>query len=446
MDGSNYFTRLLAALTAFAFLAVLIARPESGQQAVTAVASLKPNTIAMAEKPCAIGKPSLRASFTDFEKVLSVSPLGGVTAPGEVLPAPYMRVNMRQGDTIFERQETEALAPARADVTAIERRIIKDAKGAAQESWTVHFALCKDISIYYDRLDAIDEKLLQSAGGLAAFSEIGGPDHLARQTQVRMPEGAVIGVSDGFDIGLHDHAAQATTLARPERYRKNAYAQADVMRAPPSLLKAIATDQSKARCPLDYLSADLKEAWSKKLGDAFGIRRAKGDNACRTALIDVPNTAQGAWFTDSSHNAATTKVSAVALAPDTIDQSRLIFALHGRVRSLTTDLVALAPMQSKAREQAVKDFITVTSSAAEARPPGVNAPFALVNANGSVFCYEGLRANFVGPKIIGVILMQISPTASGSDLLTLEVRGDTDRCANLPEPWSFTGAETTFYR
>ena len=446
MNGSSYFVRLFAALATFALLAVLIVRPDSGARAISVVAGLKPTAAPLAQSPCAIGKPALQTSFAAFEDILSVSPLGGVTAPGEILPAPYMRVNMRQGQTIFERQQTDALAPARADITAIERRIIKDAAGKPQQSWTVHFALCKDVSVYYDRLDAIDESLLKNAGGLAAFHEIGGPNHLALETRLRVNAGTVIGVSDGFDIGLHDQGAPATTLARPERYRKNAYAQADVLRAPPSLLQAISTDQSKARCPLDYLPTDLKDAWSAKLGDAFGIRRAKGDNACRTALIDVPDTAQGAWFTDSSHNAVTTKVSAVALAPDTIDQSRLIFALHGRAPSLSADLVALAPMQEEARQKAVQGFITVKSSAAKANAPRVNTPFALVSASNDVFCYEGLRANFVGPKIIGVVLMQITPDASGTDLLTLEVRGDADRCAALPQPWAFTGAQTTFYR
>jgi len=356
------------------------------------VTSLKPEQTALATQTCSPGEAPLTGPFAAIDDILSVSPLGAITAPGEPLPAPYIRINTRKGASIFKRRETPALAPARADITAIERKLTPSADGPV-ETWTVHFSACDTIAFYYDRLDRLDTDLLRRAGGLAAFTEIGGPEHLALKTRIRINRGDSIGISDGFDVGLHDKTVKPTTLARPERYTSNPYARAAVFDTPPELLQAITLDQTKARCALDYMDAKIKNTWTEKLGDAYGMRKTKGDNACRTALVDIPDTAQGAWFTDSSHNAATTKVSAVALGSDTIDQSRLIFSLHGRVKSLSPNLIGLAPMLVEEREAAAKDFFTFEKG--EGR---INAPFALVN-EGSVYCYDRLRANFVGPRL-----------------------------------------------
>ena len=440
MSGSGYFTRLFAALSSAALLGVLIFNPLAGERAVDKVIALKPERAPLAGKACARGEPVLTGAFAALDDVLSVSPLGAVTAPGEPLPAPYIRINMRKGETIFERRTTDALAPARADVTAIERRLVKTNNGERKESWTVHFAACENVAFYYDRLDALSPDLLRRAGGLSTFREIGGPEHLAVETKLRVNPGDVIGVSDGFDVGLHDDTAPTASLARPERYRSNPYARAAVFDTPPSLHEAITIDHTKARCPIDYMEDNQKKTWSDKLGDAFGMRRNRGEDACRTQLIDLPDTAQGAWFTDASHNAATSKVSAIALAADTIDQSRLIFALHGRAPSLTPEMIALPPMLDEQRDAAARDFLTFEKG--EGR---INAPFALVTKN-KVYCYNRLRANFVGPKVLGVIILQVSEDENGAARLKLEAIDDAMSCIDLPEPWSFTGDETTFYR
>ena len=225
-------------------------------------------------------------------------------------------------------------------------------------------------------------------------------------------------------------------MARPERYRTDTYARAEVFNAAPSLTAAIAVDPTRARCAIDYLPKDAQSAWADKLGDSWGIRRAKGDNACRTALVDTPEAAQGAWFTDAAHNAATTKISAIALSPDAIDPDRLIFALHGRLPSLTAGLVASAAKG----DAAPKDFLSFIRG--EGR---INTPFAEVT-DGAMHCYQRLRTSFVGPLINGVILLQRTEGANGPDILKIEARGDASSCVDLAEPWAFTGNETTFYR
>lgn len=445
MYHSGYATRLAAAIFTAALLGAAIAWPKAGSRFLEGAADLaaKADGSPMAARACAIGEPALSGPFAPVGDVLSVSPLGGVTAPGETLPAPYIRINTRSGDQAFERRETSALAPAKADIVAIERFVERDEYGRANGlSWKVHFRSCEDISFYYDRIDEIDPGLLERAGGLRAFSEFGSPDHMALETRVRVKTGDVIGTSDGFDVGLHDLAATPASLARPERYRTNSFARAEVFDASPTLMALITPETTKARCALDYLPREQKDLWAAKLGDAWGIRRAKGDNACRTALIDTPGAAQGAWFTDAAHNAATTKVSAIALSPDAIDPQRLIFALHGRLPSLTSDMIASAKMKPGDAAGAVEGFLSFEKG--EGR---INTPFAEVDDH-RMHCYQRLRTNFIGPLINGVILLQREPDSenSGADILKIEARGDVSSCVDLDEPWAFTGNETTFYR
>lgn len=447
MSGSGYYTKLAATFFTAGILGLAIMQPDAGKRTVekaaafAAAAEAAADGAPMAARACAIGEPALSGPFAPLEDVLSISPLGGVTAPGEPLPAPYIRINTRAGETAFQRRVTTAIAPARADIVALERRIDRDAYGrAAAQSWRVHFTTCEDISFYYDRIDALSDDILARAGGVSAFTEFGGPDHIALETRIRIQAGDLIGQTDGFDVGLHDSGATPAALARPERYRTNPYARAAAFDASPSLVAAISPATEHARCALDYLPKDKQQKWANKLGDSWGLRRAKGDNACRAALLDTPDAIQGAWFTDAAHNAAAMRVSAIALAADSIDPERLIFALHGRLSSLTPELVGLAPMMDQEREAASKDFLSLKKGNGR-----INAGFNDIRSEG-VYCYERMRANFVGPLINGVILVQRQNGDNGPDLLKIEARGDVMSCIDLAEPWAFTGNETVFYR
>ena len=442
MSGSGYYTRLAATLFTAALLGLVIMKPNAGRQAVerAAIVASAVEKTPMSARSCAIGDPALSGPFASLEDVLSVSPLGGVTAPGEALPAPYLRINTKPGATAFERRMTTALAPVKADIVALERKIERDPYGRAiAHSWKVHFRSCENISFYYDRIDRLSDEILDRTGGLEGFTEFGGPDHIALETAIRVNEGDAIGETDGFDVGLHDLAAAPASLDRPERYRSNPYARAAVFDAAPTLLEAITLDTARARCAIDYLPKEQQKIWASKLGDSWGIRKVKGDNACRTALVDSPGAAQGAWFTDAAHNAATTKVSAIALAEDAVDPGRLIFALHGRLTSFTPDLVSMAPGMDEERAEAAKDFLSLKKGSGR-----INTPFGDVR-DGEVYCYERMRANFVGPLINGVILLQRS-SGDGAGALKIEARGDVLSCIDLEEPWAFTGNETTFYR
>ncbi|MBI1391151.1 MAG: hypothetical protein GC152_00285 [Alphaproteobacteria bacterium] len=460
-----YFGRLIATLGVAAALIGIIIAPTAPSKFAAGVARLAPEPPTLANASCPTTDDIFAVAFADVADVVSVTPLGGVTAPGEPLPAPFIRINTKRGATAFDRRQTAVLAPARADLVAIERQIVRDDAGEATgQSWTAHFVACKDVAFQIGDLDAFDTDLIRRAGGVAAFREVSGPDHTAVRTRIRLQPGATIGAADGFDVAITDQRVVAQDLVRPERYRSNPYVEARVYDTPPDLLKAIAFDHTKARCPLAYLPPALEAEWSELLGGDFGMRKAKGENACRAAVIDTPGTAQGAWFTDAANNGVAAKISAIALAPDAVDPRRQILALHGRLKSLTPSMVALTPKQTSAREAASKDFLTFEASkvseeeagvmlvnattAGDAMAAYVNRPFARTTP-GAIYCYEGLRANFVGPRINGVVLLQVAADhaedAAGATM-KMEARDDAQSCADLTQPWAFSDRATTFYR
>lgn len=447
--------RLAAALIVAGLLGVAIAKPDAPRTVAERAAAIAPDRAPLADRDCPLAGTALAGPFAPIDDIISISPLGGVTAPDEPLPAPHIRINTRKGETVFERRMTQALAPARADVSAIERRVVRDEAGLATGlKWKVHFRTCNDISLAYDDLDEIDLDLLARVGGLAAFSQVEGPDRMAVKTALRVRAGDVIGRAAGFDVALEDRSRAPEPLIRPERYRPNPYLEARVRHADPALIAALADDPAHARCPLDYLPAAIRSDWSALLGDAYGMRRARSaaagggsDSACRSAILDKAGSAQGVWYTDAAHNALTARVSAIALAPDAVDPARQIFSLHGRLPSLTAAMVALPPKQDEARAEAARDFLTFDGNAAPSggRAFGVNIPFDQT-ATGGRYCYDGLRANFVGPRISGVILLGLEAGEDDAALMKIEARGDVMACADLADDWAFSGGETVFYR
>ncbi|MEO0400065.1 MAG: hypothetical protein AAF224_11675 [Pseudomonadota bacterium] len=458
----DYTRQIAAVLVAAALIATVLHPRESKDVAVMAAAGASAfdrTPTAMATRACPIAGSVLTAPVANIDDVISVSPLGGVTAPEEPLPAPHIRINTKRAEAGFDRRETSVFAPAKADIVAIERRIRRNLDGTGVgQSWTVYLSVCEDVSLFIDDLDSISPSIIRAAGGVKAFTNIDGADHTAVKTQIRVRAGEEIGRADGFDMGLSDRGRAPKNLVRPARYQTNPYVKARALNADPELVAALSHDHARAQCPLDYYSPKIAEAWSARLGDAFGMRRAKGDNACRTAVLDMPGTAQGAWFTDAALNAAVSKVSAVSLAPDTIDPKRQIFALHGRLPSLSPKMVNLTPKQVKAREEAARDFLSFARKRGAGQNQGnVNTAFALTKP-GETYCYEGLRANFIGPRINGVMLLRVEePTdthagATNGDgaqtgvRMRIEARSDAQSCTDLATPWAFSGDETIFFR
>lgn len=415
MSGIGYYTRLAAALFVAAAMGAAIANPDVGRKAADRRALAKLEKLNAEERACAPGEAPLTAGFADLDDIKSATPLGALAAPGEAPPAPYLRLTtQRRGGA-----PVTALAPGKGEVVALERRT-EIVGGRKRALWTVRFKPCDRISVFYDRLDAVDPALLRRAGGLQAFEEVA-EGRLAVAVRLKVDAGAPVGFARAFDVGLADAAAPVAHHADPSHARTTPPAPSHEISA--ALERALAFDETRSRCAFDYLAADLMAPWMGKLGDGAGRRLKPGENACVADVLGPPVAARGVWFTDSSHNARARKVSAVALYEDLVDPERLVFSLHGRMPSLS------APGG------------VVSAAAGDGR---LNAPFRSIKP-GETYCYQDLRVGLEGPALAGVLVLRLEAAADGPGLLRMEARADVRECFDMPEPWGFTGGETSFY-
>jgi hypothetical protein len=408
-------------------LGAIIANPDAGQKTAERLAIARVEKLSDKERACAPGEAPLTAGFAPIGNVRSLTPLGALSAPGEPPPAPHLRIFAKEG-------RLPALAPGRVDIVAIERRA-----GSAGPVWTVRMKPCDGVALVYDGLETIDEVILRRAGGEAALVEIE-KGRAALAVRIRLREGDVIGAAKAFNIGLIDLGAPAMIHASLTQGRAIAGIPEDpIGDISKPLERALALDETQARCPLDYLPADVNRGWREKLGDASGFRIKKGESDC-AAAPPSPAGARGVWNTDSSHNARAAKVSAVILGADHIEEDRLVFSLHGRLTSLAPDLLGSIDLDEAARRQALKGALT-----APVRDGRINPRFESVRAN-ETYCYEDLRLGFEGPAIAGVFLLRIEQAAGAQPLMRIEAMGRAKDCISLQEPWTFGGNDTSFYR
>lgn len=418
VSGNGYFVRLAAVLVVAGGLGASIANPEFSRKAAARAASAKVEKLAAEERACALAEAPLTEGFAPIDEVLSVTPLGARNAPGEDPPTPYLRVTAK---ATMPNGRITAIAPGKGEIVAIVSRGGRD-EGSFR--WDVRFKPCDKVTIFFNGLEGLDPVLLRRAGGERAFGALR-DGVAAAAVRVKLDAGDTIGIAHSFDVGLTDERAPAGRHAHTSFSRASVTTADD---ASPLLARALAFDESRSRCAIDYMSGDLATLWKDKLGDAAGVRLPRGETGCAVKDSGSDAGVLGVWYTDSSHNARANKVSAVAFSFDLLDRDALVFALHGRLASLA------------AGAKNLKGALT-----AEVGGGRLNAAFDEIAPN-ETYCYEGVRAGFDGQGIDGVLLMRVASSDGARPLLKLEVRDNANACFDLPEPWSFSGNETSFYR
>lgn len=416
MSGIGYYTRLAAVLLVAVGLGAAIANPDVGRKTAERRAQAKLEKLNSESRPCAPGESPLTAGFAPISDVLSATPLDALSAPGEAPPAPHLRLTSGRGGGA----PMTALAPGKGEIVALERRI-EAVGGRKRELWTVRFKPCDRITVVYDRLESIDQTLLRRAGGPETFEPIA-HDRSGVAVRLSLDAGAPIGEARAFDVGLIDEGAPVTHHAGPSHARTR-FAVKPTRAISEPLKRTLAFDENRVRCVFDYLAPDARASWAGKLGDGEGRRLRAGESACLADVLGTAVGAHGVWFTDSSHNARARKVSAVAFYEDLVDRELLVFSLHGRIASLP-------------------DAGVISAAAGDGR---LNAPFETIRP-GETYCYQGLRSGLAGPQLDGVLVVRWQAAEGAPGLLQVEARQDVRECFDMPEPWGFTGAETSFYR
>lgn len=407
MLNSAYFTRLAAAITASLLMGVLIARPESGRDAL-ARKGLPPSV--HAAKPCPVGEPPLSEGFAPVGSVAALAPVGARFVHGEPPPPPILRVIGRISAGV------EAQAPARVDIVSITK--VLDAAGGAA-TWSVRMMPCEGYVVSYDGLRDVDAKLLRRAGSAAAAFK-NAPETLALDTRFRLRAGDRIGSGEAFTVSVH--------TVTPSR------------KGGPRAFAGVALDEARALCPVAVLPRSVRGDWTQRFGDAAGRRLPDHAESCRADVAERIAAAGGLWLTDSGHGGRTNKVAIAALSGDLSDADRLVFAFFGRVASVTPDLFAPKPKGGAAAQAAIEAPLTAIRGRER-----INAPFETV-VEGAPYCYEKLRAGIEGPRLDAVLVLQLVRNRAGEPLLKVEAIPQVTSCEALKEPWSFTGRETSFYR
>lgn len=437
MSANGYYTRLAAATVVAGISGLLIATPDFGRRTAARAEEARIARLESAERACATGAAPLAAGFADLSRILAVAPLGPARPPGADPAPPFIRVLPKRGPGAADGL-IEALAPGRVDVVAIEGRPAGVAGGTTQ-AWSVWMKPCDGIVLVYDGIDEIDESLLRRARAASVISA-SGDGRAAIAARIRLREGDVVGRSRGFNLALSDLAAPAVRHAAPAPGREIPAHGAGDYADSPTLARALGFDRSRARCPLDYLAPEVRTAWTQKVADWRGIRLAVGASSCARAALAAGADASGPWFTDSSHNARADRVRAIALADDPVDPGRLVFALDGVLRSLAPGMIAASQASPRRRAELAAGPVTF-----DPRDGRINAPFTNLRDN-ETYCFEDLRIGFSGPVVDGVILMRIERAGDAAPLLKMEARADAAKCLDLPEPWTFSGGETSFFR
>lgn len=401
MLSSPYFTRLAAATAAGLLLSAVL----MNARVLTAAPKPKPMAAsAYASKECAIGEAVLATGFAPQDQVLSLSPIGPPVVKGEAPPAPLLRAVARSGERLA------AQAPAKGEIVAVSRTdVIAD--GRASASWSVAMIPCADHIVVYRGLETLDGKILRRLGAAAQAK-----GDFVRDVRFKVAPGDPIGVAHSVEIGLY--ASEKLTA------RKSA-ASADGMLAPP---------EAAARCPIDNLKRTEKPVWQALFGDAQGKRLPAAGTGCATARMAAPVAAQGLWLTDPGHGARTNKLASASLTTDIAVPDRLVFSFFGRLNSLD------AAMFDGSDASVADGYLTAMRGRER-----INAPFAELVPDAS-YCYENLRAGLDGPAMKGVVLLRLSSNAAGATILKAEAIPAVKNCESLREPWSFTGAETAFFR
>lgn len=403
MLSSPYFTRIAAATSAALLLAFVLANA----RVLTAPPKLKSMPpSAFAAKECAIGEAVLSTGFAAVDQVLSVAPVGPPRLKGERDPAPLLRIIGLDGAPV------DARAPAKGEIVAVSRSTIRS-EGKSETAWSVAMIPCADHLVTYGGLASLDRKILRRLGPLtdADFS---------KETRIKVSAGQRIGGAESFDIGLY--ASQGLTAAKrkggTERY--------------------LSAPADAARCPIEHLKRADAPHWKALFGDAKGAKLPAIESACATSKLADPVAAQGLWLTDASHGARTNKVVNTALTADVADPDRLVFSFFGRLPSLQASMFDAA--DEAARADAAHAYLT-----AKRGRERINAPFSEIVPN-SAYCYQDIRAGLSGPALKGVIILKLSANGAGAPILKAEAIPNAKNCENLREPWSFTGAETAFFR
>ena len=296
---------------------------------------------------------------TDMDKINTMTPVGMMTPPDHVFPAPHMYF-FPLDDLNPEDIEIPVYASADMVLTQIGlRHYNKIGEKANYIDYTLVFSPCNEFDLYFHHVRSLTyppfaeaaERILEKCGFSAERNE----DYCSGRVNIPIIAGEQIGTAVdikagvwGFDLGARDYRIPEgrSALLSSERHcsrERNVF------------------DRCYTVCPFDYFTEDIRSGLEFSNGkfDIPGL--ACGGNL----FFDIKGSAQGYWF-EKGPGDKWGEEKNIFLGPNNLNPAVRAFSIRTAVPGVQAGLHVFSPAASGL----------------------VNRDFAEVSNDGNIYCYD----------------------------------------------------------
>ena len=356
--------------------------------------------------PCGTDNAFFSVAPVELSDFMGLVPLGNFApSAGHVFPTDHIYFHINRIDrSQWELGTIEVLVVSPGDVWVTE---ISSTGYEGRTDYSLRFTPCEELKAFFIHVASLSEKLEQSFS--PPYDECrehstGGASYqsCSKTINVELAAGEAIGTAGGdqfqnaLDLGIYDLRTDPHPYANPDRWSEQSLHIA---------------------CPLDYFTADVRDALRAKLGSHDGTTSRPAASACGEVEQDEPGTAQGVWFVPGTIYTYPEDPH-LTLAHDNVDPSIGAFSVGVSMGSsgLSSGLYYFDPASSGM----------------------VNRDFKDVTADGAIYCYETRDWFGSGPLPFIILVQLTSPTTVRSE------RQDAASCGS--GPWQFSSAYTDYER
>jgi len=296
--------------------------------------SLVQNITASVSVPgCGPNGPSFSKLTVELGDIVDLAPLGQMTPPDHVLPAPHSYIYV-----IDYKNPTDKEAMVYAPGDFVLKQIgLRHYNVLSQyidyTDYTLVFSVCSEIDLYYHHVRSLRyQPFLEAAQQISKtcnFSTERNEDFCSGRVNILVSAGEVIGTTGdlkggvyGLDIGVRDYRLSSgrSSFANPDRYcspyEKNTYSRCYTV------------------CPFDYYDEETRNQlrFSRESGS---ILRTEPP-VCGSVYYDIAGTAQGNWYLrGSAQSNGSPEANYLFLGPDNVSPSTLLFSVGLSVQTLS---------------------------------------------------------------------------------------------------------------
>ncbi len=376
------------------------------EAAIGETPSAAPTVTASGELPlCGTDNAFFSVSPVALSDFMDLVPLGNLAPSGHVFPTDHVYFFINRMDSSQRELGTiEVPVVSPGDVWVTE---ISSSGSEGRTDYGIRFSPCDEVEAFFIHVSSLSERLEQSFS--PPYDECreystGGSNYqnCSKTINVKLSAGELIGTAGGdqwqnaLDLGIYDLRTDPLPYANPDRWGEQSLHVA---------------------CPLDYFTADVRDALRAKLDSHDGTTSRAAPPACGEVEQDEPGTAQGVWFLTGTAYTYPEDLH-LALVHDNFDPSTGVFSVGVSMTDsgLSSGLYYFDPASSGV----------------------VNRDFEDVTADGAIYCYE-TRDRFEREPLPFIILVQLtSPTTLRSE------RQGAASCGS--GPWQFSSAYTDYER